>query len=118
LRDGSVCLVCNHVPGDVVAELAASWVTLPRRTPLAGYVCLVAKRQVVEPFELPMDERMTFWEDVNRQAAALNRELSPVKINYDIHGNTLPHLHLHAGRCQCLGDAGWMDRSSRTRGWR
>jgi hypothetical protein len=28
--------------------------TVPPRTPLAGYVCLVAKRHVVEPFELPM----------------------------------------------------------------
>ncbi len=42
-----------------------------------------------------MDERIAFWEDVNHVAAALNRELSPVKLNYEIHGNTLPHLHLH-----------------------
>jgi len=26
---------------------------------------------------------------------ALNEELRPVKMNYEIHGNTIPHLHLH-----------------------
>jgi diadenosine tetraphosphate (Ap4A) HIT family hydrolase len=95
LRDGSACPMCDEGPGDVVADLVASWVTMPPRTPVSGYVCLVAKRHVVEPFELPMDERISFWEDVNRVAAALDRETKPVKLNYEIHGNTLPHLHLH-----------------------
>jgi diadenosine tetraphosphate (Ap4A) HIT family hydrolase len=26
---------------------------------------------------------------------ALNDELRPAKMNYEIHGNTIPHLHLH-----------------------
>jgi diadenosine tetraphosphate (Ap4A) HIT family hydrolase len=28
-------------------------------------------------------------------ARALNDELRPAKLNYEIHGNTIPHLHLH-----------------------
>jgi diadenosine tetraphosphate (Ap4A) HIT family hydrolase len=28
-------------------------------------------------------------------AAALNELVQPLKMNYEIHGNTLPHLHLH-----------------------
>jgi diadenosine tetraphosphate (Ap4A) HIT family hydrolase len=28
-------------------------------------------------------------------ARALNDELRPTKMNYEIHGNTVPHLHLH-----------------------
>ena len=28
-------------------------------------------------------------------AAALNELLRPSKMNYEIHGNTIPHLHLH-----------------------
>lgn len=95
LRDGSNCPICRDGPRDVVGELAVSWITLPPLTPLPGYVCLVAKRHVVEPFELPLDERMSFWEDTNRVAAALDRTLSPVKLNYEIHGNTVPHLHVH-----------------------
>ena len=64
-------------------------------TPLRGYVCLVAKRHVREPFELPEPEREAFWRDVDRVAAAMSAGLRPDKLNYEIHGNTLPHLHLH-----------------------
>lgn len=95
LRDGSACPVCLDGPRDVVATLDASWVTLPPLTPLPGYVCLVARRHVIEPFELPFAERTAFWEEVNFVAAALHEALRPVKLNYEIHGNTLPHLHLH-----------------------
>jgi diadenosine tetraphosphate (Ap4A) HIT family hydrolase len=95
LRDGSACPVCLDGPRDVVTTLDASWVTLPPLTPLPGYVCLVARRHVVEPDELSFAERTAFWEEVNQVAAALYQALRPVKLNYEIHGNTLPHLHLH-----------------------
>ena len=95
LRDGTGCPICQEGPRDVVATLETCWVTLPSLTPLPGYVCLVARRHVVEPFELPAGERTAFWEEVNRVAAALDEALRPVKLNYEIHGNTLPHLHLH-----------------------
>ncbi len=95
LRDGSGCPICEEGPQDVFAELSASWVTIPRLTPLPGYVCLLAKRHASEPYELPLNERIAFWEDVNRVAAAIDRELTPVKLNYEIHGNTVPHVHLH-----------------------
>jgi diadenosine tetraphosphate (Ap4A) HIT family hydrolase len=64
-------------------------------TPLRGYVCLVAKRHVREPFELPASERAVFWRDVDSVAAALDGGLRPDKMNYEIHGNTIPHLHVH-----------------------
>ncbi len=40
-------------------------------------------------------ERRGFWDDVDEVAAAVAAELEPAKLNYEIHGNTLPHLHLH-----------------------
>ncbi len=30
-----------------------------------------------------------------RAAAAVASVVQPVKVNYEIHGNTIPHLHLH-----------------------
>jgi diadenosine tetraphosphate (Ap4A) HIT family hydrolase len=90
------CLICDAGrPADVATELGAIWVTIPPRTPLRGYICLVAKRHVREPFELPDSERRAFWDDVDRVAAALSSGLRPDKLNYEIHGNTIPHLHLH-----------------------
>jgi len=62
---------------------------------LPGYVAIVAKRHVVEPFELPASTQLVFWRDVMVVAKALSDLLSPVKMNYEIHGNTIPHLHVH-----------------------
>ena len=90
------CPICQAGgPRDAVAELEAVWVTIPEAAPLPGYVCLVAKRHVREPFELPEQEREAFWRDVDRVAQALHVGLRPDKMNYEIHGNTIPHLHMH-----------------------
>jgi diadenosine tetraphosphate (Ap4A) HIT family hydrolase len=94
--DGPSCPICERgEPTDIGLELGHSWVTVPPRTPLPGYVVIVSKRHVREPFELPDVDRLAFWSDVDRVAAALDRKLHPDKLNYEIHGNTIPHLHLH-----------------------
>lgn len=62
---------------------------------MPGYVCVVARRHVNEPFELPPPERTQFWNDSMLVAEAVASVVSPIKMNYEIHGNTLPHLHLH-----------------------
>jgi diadenosine tetraphosphate (Ap4A) HIT family hydrolase len=79
----------------VVAELAATWVTAGVEAPLPGYACVVAKRHVVEPFELPDAERVAFWEEATAVARVLHELFEPTKLNYEIHGNTIPHLHMH-----------------------
>lgn len=78
------CPICESgVPLDSVGELEGVWVTIPRWTPVPGYVCLVAKRHVREPFELPEPEREAFWRDVDRVAALLSAGLRPDKLNYE-----------------------------------
>ena len=78
-----------------MAELTATWVSAPAAAPLPGYACVVSKRHVVEPYELPPDERAAFWEEALLVARALASLYEPVKMNYEIHGNVVPHLHLH-----------------------
>jgi len=96
LLDGTRCPLCREVgPPDLIAETTSAWVTAPKSAPLPGYVCVIAKRHVVEPFELPAPERAAFWEDAMTAARALSGLLRPVKMNYEVHGNTIPHLHLH-----------------------
>jgi hypothetical protein len=98
LRDGSACPICKRgvAPPDTIAELPVSWVTSGLGPlPVRGYACVVAKRHVVEPYELEGDERAAFWEDVLVAAEAIARWLGPAKMNYEIHGNTIPHLHVH-----------------------
>ncbi len=90
------CPICRRGrPRDVVAVLRSAWVTAPPRAALPGYVAVVAKRHVVEPFELPASSGFAFWRDVMLVAKALADLFSPLKMNYEIHGNTIPHLHVH-----------------------
>ena len=90
------CPICSRgQPLDVLAEFAHTWVTGGIEAPLPGYACVVAKRHVTEPFELGEAERIAFWEESMRTARVLARLFNPRKMNYQIHGNTIPHLHMH-----------------------
>jgi diadenosine tetraphosphate (Ap4A) HIT family hydrolase len=96
LRSRRGCPICRRGrPRDIIATLSSSWVTAPRRAPLPGYVAVVAKRHVVEPYELPKATGRAFWDDVMLVAKCLTQLFSSVKMNYEIHGNTVPHLHVH-----------------------
>lgn len=79
----------------MVADLSATWATAGPEAPMRWYVCLIAKRHVVEPYQLPPDERAAFWDDAMHAAQRLADAFEPMKMNYEIHGNTIPHLHLH-----------------------
>jgi diadenosine tetraphosphate (Ap4A) HIT family hydrolase len=90
------CPICRSgQPLDVVGELPNVWVTAQALAPLPGYVCVVAKRHVVEPFQLPPAEMAAFWSESMSAARVLHDLLHPLKMNYEIHGNSIPHLHLH-----------------------
>jgi diadenosine tetraphosphate (Ap4A) HIT family hydrolase len=90
------CPICvRGGPLDQLAEFSATWITAPATAPLPGYACVVSKRHVVEPFELPPVEGTAFWMEAMLAARVLRDLFRPVKVNYEIHGNTIPHLHLH-----------------------
>lgn len=95
-RDPSGCVIClSGTPLDVIAETTACWITAQAEAALPGYVCVVAKSHVNEPYELPSSEQSQFWLDAMTVARAVAEVVRPVKMNYEIHGNTVPHLHLH-----------------------
>lgn len=62
---------------------------------MPGYACVVSKHHVIEPFELSAPGAAAFWQDVMVTARVVNQLFTPIKLNYEIHGNTIPHLHLH-----------------------
>src|SRR6266508_4011802 len=95
-RKKADCPICRRGrPRDVVAILRAAWVSAPPRAALPGYVAVVAKRHVVEPFELPPSSGVALCRDIMLVAKALEDLFSAIKMNYEIHGNTIPHLHVH-----------------------
>jgi diadenosine tetraphosphate (Ap4A) HIT family hydrolase len=91
-----MCPICRRqVPLDVVAELEASWVTMQELAPVAGYVCLVSRKHAVELHDLPEEVAAGFMRDAQRVSKAVSDATGAVKLNYEIHGNSLPHLHMH-----------------------
>jgi diadenosine tetraphosphate (Ap4A) HIT family hydrolase len=61
-----------------------------------GYTISIWRgRHVAEPTELSEDEASAYWLEVLRVGRALEAQLQPVKLNYDVLGNSLPHLHTH-----------------------
>jgi len=62
---------------------------------MQGYCCLVLKRHAVELHQLSADEGAALMKDLQRVAKALQAITGAVKLNYEIHGNTIPHLHVH-----------------------
>ena len=62
---------------------------------LPGYACVVSTRHVIEPYELPEAEQAQFFLDAMAAARGLAALLQAAKMNYEIHGNTVPHLQMH-----------------------
>lgn len=61
-----------------------------------GYTVVVWRgRHVAEPTELSPTDASAYWLEVLRVAQALETQLKPVKMNYNVLGNSLPHLHTH-----------------------
>jgi diadenosine tetraphosphate (Ap4A) HIT family hydrolase len=71
-------------------------VRLPRRTAVPGYCTVVWDgHHVADPADLPAADSASYWEDVLHVSRAVRSVFEPVKINYLLLGNLVPHLHTH-----------------------
>lgn len=62
---------------------------------MRGYVCLVFRRHAIELHDLSEAEGTALMRDIRRVSAAVLAITKPIKMNYEINGNTAPHLHVH-----------------------
>lgn len=100
---GEDCPLCAELATDEyrsedgywIASLKLSRLRLAANQWVPGYCVLVCTKHVVEPHQLPKQDQVEFFEDVMRAAQALERVFRPVKMNYEILGNSVPHLHCH-----------------------
>ncbi len=96
LRSGETCVICRHgAPHDILVELETSWVTVNEDALMRGYACLVFRQHVVELHDLSEEEGAVFMRDIRRLSAAVQQTTGAIKLNYEVHGNTIPHLHMH-----------------------
>ena len=93
------CPVCARLaagdPTNVLAATETVIVTAEPRATLPGYVCVTSRSHAVEPYELSVEDQAAFFLDAMTVARGLAVATTPVKMNYEIHGNTTPHLHMH-----------------------
>ncbi|HEV8438433.1 MAG TPA: HIT family protein [Methylomirabilota bacterium] len=94
----TACVMCERVSGEgdlFIADLGASRAYLNEDQFFPGWVFVVLRRHATELYELSAAERGVLIEDVNRAAEALHRVYNPVKMNYELLGNQVPHIHWH-----------------------
>jgi diadenosine tetraphosphate (Ap4A) HIT family hydrolase len=97
MRDPS-CKACQRTwPRDdhFIADLGLSKAYLHDDQFFAGWTVVVFQRHATELFHLAPTERIQLMEEVNRVAKALAQAYGAKKINYELLGNQLPHLHWH-----------------------
>jgi diadenosine tetraphosphate (Ap4A) HIT family hydrolase len=92
------CLMCTKWDEDAdlrIAELKHCRILLNRDQFFPGYTFVVAGEHVTELFQLDRATRAAIIEEVNATAAALYRLFKPDKMNYELLGNMVPHMHWH-----------------------
>jgi diadenosine tetraphosphate (Ap4A) HIT family hydrolase len=62
---------------------------------LKGTCYLITQEHYVELFDLNDEVLLGFMKEVQVAARELKGVTGAFKINYEIHGNTAPHFHLH-----------------------
>lgn len=78
-----------------VADLPTSVAVLSIDQYYRGYTVLIAKNHATELYHLTEEESVEFVRDMRQVAHAIAKAFTPRKMNYELLGNTVPHLHWH-----------------------
>ncbi len=78
-----------------IADLGQTKLYLHDDQYFAGWTVLVLQRHATELFHLDPAERRQLIEDVTLTANTLAQVFQATKINYELLGNQLPHIHWH-----------------------
>lgn len=96
------CYACERIADiktgtnpDLILELESSYVVLGEPQFFRGYTLLLAKEHKEELHELDPVTRARFLADMALVAEALYATVKPQKLNYELLGNYVRHLHWH-----------------------
>ena len=78
-----------------IADLGLSKAYLHDDQFFPGWTVVVFKRHATEMFHLALTERIQLMEEVNLVAKVVAQVYEAKKINYELLGNQLPHIHWH-----------------------
>lgn len=79
----------------LIRELETGYAVLGDNQYYPGYTIFLAKTCVPELHLLLPEIRATFLDEMSIVAEAVFLAFSPAKLNYELLGNSVPHLHWH-----------------------
>jgi diadenosine tetraphosphate (Ap4A) HIT family hydrolase len=94
----SHCKACSGGwprPEQFITDLGLSKAYLHDDQFFPGWTVVVFKRHATELFQLTPIERGELMEEVNLMAKTLSHVFKAKKINYELLGNEVPHIHWH-----------------------
>ena len=95
MTDCPMCTKWRAEPELRIVELTRCYVLLNRDQFFPGYTFVFTKDHVTELFHLDRQARAEVLEEVTAVAAALYNLFKPAKMNYELLGNMVPHMHWH-----------------------
>lgn len=96
--DANVCQMCSRWDDDAdlqIAELEHTRLILNRDQFFPGYCLLFTKLHATELFHLEPAVLNGLIAEVSHVAACLDHLFKPAKMNYELLGNMVPHIHWH-----------------------
>jgi diadenosine tetraphosphate (Ap4A) HIT family hydrolase len=98
---GDGCPLCAEVGKEendfslLVERLETSNLRLIRNQYVPGYCCLIFREHACELHELSAEKQTALIRDLARAGAAIAQLFKPDKMNYQLLGNLVPHIHWH-----------------------
>ena len=98
-----------------IMELETGYVTLGWHQRFRGYTVFICKQHATELHELQRDFKVKFLEEMSIVAEAVFNTVKPDKMNYELLGNGITHLHWHlyprvAGDTPKKGPVWWLPK--------
>ena len=98
----SNCLICERIlkiKNDTnpffVKEMETGYVVLGDHQYCEGYTLFLAKEHMTELHQLSHPVRLQFLQEFAVVSEAIYKAFKPKKLNYELLGNSHPHLHWH-----------------------
>lgn len=88
-------LIQDQKDPNLIHEFDGSYLLLGSHQFFKGYLILITKDHIREPFELTPELQTKHFEELMFSSKILQLCLNPWKINYSCFGNQVPHLHWH-----------------------
>jgi diadenosine tetraphosphate (Ap4A) HIT family hydrolase len=94
----AACPACSGrwpAPAQRIADCGSTVAYLHDDQYFPGWTFLLLKRHATELWQLDAAERAALIEEVSRVARAVAEAFGAVKMNYELLGNAIAHLHWH-----------------------